>query len=69
MDNQNIDPQQTANDEACKTPLNNNTPKTGLDEWNERLDENLESEAQADPEADEKAEDFQDEADQNATPA
>jgi hypothetical protein len=69
MDNQNIDPQQTANDEAGKTPSIDNTPKTGLDEWNERLDENLEPEGEADPEADEKAEDFQDEADENAKPA
>jgi hypothetical protein len=28
---------------------------TGLDNWNDRLDENLESENSADPEADEKA--------------
>ena len=69
MDNQNIDPQQEANDQAGKTPSTNTTPKTGLDEWNERLDENLEPEGEADPEADEKAEDFQDEADDNATPA
>lgn len=40
------------------TEKNAKHPEQGLDDWNERLDENLEPEAHNDIEADEKAKDF-----------
>jgi len=42
-------------------PAENNTDhtnKTGLDQWNERLDENLEGESKGDPQADENAKQY-----------
>lgn len=40
-------------EETNKEPIKSNAE--GLDNWNDRLDENLEGENAADPEADEKA--------------
>ncbi|WP_293787011.1 hypothetical protein [uncultured Pedobacter sp.] len=40
------------------TEENARNPEKGLDNWNERLDENLEPEAHNDIDADEKAKDF-----------
>ncbi|MES2828355.1 MAG: hypothetical protein V4687_09380 [Bacteroidota bacterium] len=56
MDKQNIDPKPNDNH---KLPKTGNLNKTGLDEWNARLDNNLEPEAEADHLADENAEAYQ----------
>lgn len=56
MNEQNIDPKPTGSQEVPKT---GNLDKTGLDEWNARLDNNLEPEAEADTTADENAEEYQ----------
>ena len=66
MNNQNINPEHKKSNQIDQNTETDSTVKTGLDKWNERLDENLEPEDQADVQADENAEDFQDEADENA---
>ena len=66
MNDQNINPELRKSNQIDQNTENDSTIKTGLDKWNERLDENLEPEDQADVQADENAEDFQDEADENA---
>ncbi|RZK75449.1 MAG: hypothetical protein EOO85_13870 [Pedobacter sp.] len=66
MNDQNINPELKKSNQIDQNTENDSTIKTGLDKWNERLDENLEPEDQADVQADENAEDFQDEADENA---
>jgi len=38
-------------------------PIDGLDQWNERLDENLEPKSENDPEADEQAKDYHEKID------
>ena len=58
MNTQNIDPQK---DNANQEPSTGNLAKTGLDEWNERLDHNLEPEAEGDTIADENAADYSEE--------
>ncbi|RZK73663.1 MAG: hypothetical protein EOO92_18155 [Pedobacter sp.] len=62
MSEQNINPNTT--NEKTKT---GNLNKTGLDEWNDRLDNNLEPEKQGDISADENAENYQKEADTRAS--
>ena len=62
MSEQNIHP-----DPNNKVDKTGNINKSGLDAWNERLDNNLEPEKQGDIAADENAENFQKEADQNAS--
>ena len=69
MNNQNINPAGSKNNEERHLPKSVNLTKTGLDEWNDRLDENLEPEGQADVQADENAEEFHDAADDEAKPA
>jgi hypothetical protein len=66
MNDQNINPELKKSNQIDQNTETDSTVKTGLDKWNERLDENLEPEDQADVQADENAEDFQDEADENA---
>ena len=66
MNDQNINPEPKKSNQIDQHTESDSTVKTGLDKWNERLDENLEPEDQADVQADENAEDFQDEADENA---
>jgi hypothetical protein len=68
MNDQNLDPNKSGTTDKNQTETNNPT-KTGLDAWNDRLDENLEPEAEGDVEADENAEDFQESADEDAKPA
>ncbi len=53
MNTQNIDPDNSGNPNE---PKHGNLAKTGLDEWNERLDHNLEPEQHGDEQADENAE-------------
>lgn len=53
MENQKQDPAK-----ATFTEENAKHPEQGLDNWNDRLDENLEPEAGNDVAADEKAKDF-----------
>ena len=69
MNNQNINPTGTKDYNEGQLPKSGNLTKTGLDEWNDRLDENLEPEGQADVQADENAEEFHDAADDEAKPA
>ena len=69
MNSQNINPEASHEDQKSPAPKNGNLNKTGLDEWNDRLDNNLEPEGEADVQADENAEDFQDDADDEAKPA
>ncbi|RZL17613.1 MAG: hypothetical protein EOO89_07245 [Pedobacter sp.] len=68
MNNQNINPEASNQDHESPAPKNGNLNKTGLDEWNDRLDNNLEPEGEADVQADDNAEDFQDEADDKVRP-
>jgi len=65
MNEQNIQPQPGANKNVDQSKAKN-TKNTGLDNWNDRLDNNLEPEAEADVQADENAEDFQESADDDA---
>jgi hypothetical protein len=69
MNSQNINPEASNENHESPAPTNGNLNKTGLDEWNERLDNNLEPEAEADVQADENAEDFQEKADTEVKPA
>jgi hypothetical protein len=69
MNNQNINPQHSKENNESPAPNNGDLTKTGLDEWNERLDENLEPEGEADVQADENAEDFQNDVNTDAKPA
>ena len=55
MENQKQD---LAKSKSDFTKENTENPEKGLDNWNDRLDENLEPEAHSDHEADEKAKDF-----------
>jgi len=48
----------TSAKDAKKVNTDANAPGDGLDQWNDRLDENMESEAQGDPVADDKAKDY-----------
>ena len=66
MNDQNINPEPKKSNQIDENTETDSTVKTGLDKWNERLDENLEPEDHYDIQADENAEDFQDEADENA---
>ncbi|MFP5080775.1 hypothetical protein [Pedobacter sp. JCM 36344] len=69
MNDQNINPEPVKKNDSCQAPKNNKLNKTGLDQWNDRLDNNLESEGEANMQADENAEDFKDSADGKATNA
>ena len=69
MSEQNINPETSKVNSKSEAPKSGNLNKTGLDEWNDRLDQNLEPEGKGDVQADENAEDFQDSADDNAKPA
>ncbi|TDQ09837.1 hypothetical protein [Pedobacter metabolipauper] len=60
MNTQNIDPEQNKKAGTDIRSIPEHQPKTGLDNWNERLDENLEPENRADPNADEHAKDYSD---------
>jgi hypothetical protein len=68
MNDQNLNPGKTGTSNKNQAEINNSN-KTGLDKWNDRLDENLEPQGEGDVEADENAEDFQESADNNAKPA
>ena len=69
MSEQNINPETSKVNSKSEAPKSGNLNKTGLDEWNDRLDENLEPEGQADIQADENAEEFHEAADDEAKPA
>ncbi|MEJ7556770.1 MAG: hypothetical protein WKF66_00580 [Pedobacter sp.] len=69
MDDQNLNPKAAKDSADIQSPSNGNVNKTGLDDWNDRLDNNLESEGAADVQADQNAEDFQQSADNEAKPA
>ncbi|MET4081902.1 hypothetical protein ABIB40_001853 [Pedobacter sp. UYP30] len=49
---------ETKSNELPERDANFPVKKDGLDEWNDRLDENLETEKDSDPLADEKSKDF-----------
>ena len=68
MNDQNINPGRTGIT-VKNQPDTNNVNKTGLDEWNDRLDENLEPQGEGDVQADENAGDFQQSAEDEAKPA
>ncbi|MCD0487548.1 hypothetical protein LPB86_04870 [Pedobacter sp. MC2016-14] len=57
MNKQNIDPKM---DVSCADPKEDTAKKSGLDNWNDRLDQNLEPEAEGNTLADENAEDYSD---------
>jgi hypothetical protein len=62
MNSQNIDPNQKDDIKDASEVSNLKKPEhSGLDDWNERLDENLEPEKGGDEEADDNARDFSNE--------
>ena len=69
MNSQNINPEPSKENNESPAPKQGNMTKTGLDEWNDRLDENLEPQDEGDVQADENAGDFQQSAEDEAKPA
>ncbi|MBC7567389.1 MAG: hypothetical protein H7223_10555 [Pedobacter sp.] len=69
MNDQNINSEPIKKSDSGQVPKNDKLNKTGLDEWNNRLDNNMEPEGEANMQADENAEDFKDSLDDEATHA